>query len=333
MSKPKISVVMPVYNTKEEFFREAISSILSQSYTDFELLIVDDFSDVYIKDIVFSYNDTRIKYFRLNKNSGAAFARNYAIERAEGDYIAFLDSDDFSKKDRFEKQIDFFISNPEIGCLGTAVDTIGDNLKDVNFIPYKTHFEIESNLIFNGCVFCQSSVMIRKSIIEKNNIRYKSEYVPAEDYGFWLDMVGHTKFAILPEKLTTYRYHLANISHAQKDIQHEKGGLAQIRAFQKYCNIKSENIDLWLKFFRGIPLNRDELKELEDKIKPILDSLISKGYSEKDLMHFFKKKFKKQFRITRTISGQWRLMNSKLSKFFRLKLRWRICYFIIRGIL
>ena len=65
MSKPKISVVMPVYNTKEEFFREAISSILSQSYADFELLIVDDFSDFYIKDIVFSYNDTLIKFFRF----------------------------------------------------------------------------------------------------------------------------------------------------------------------------------------------------------------------------------------------------------------------------
>ena len=333
MSKSNISVVMPVYNTKEEFFREAISSILSQSYADFELLIVDDFSDFYIKDIVFSYNDTRIKYFRLNKNSGAAIARNYAIERAVGDYIAFLDSDDFSKKDRFEKQIAFFISNPEIGCLGTAVDAIGDDAKDVNFIPYKTHFEIESNLIFNGCVFCQSSVMIRKSVIEKNNIRYKNEYVPAEDYGFWLDMVGHTKFAILPEKLTTYRYHLANISHTQRDIQREKGGLAQICAFQKYCNIKFENINLWSKFFMGTTFSRDELKELEDRIGPILDSLISKGYPKKDLMYFFKKKFKKHFHRTRTIPGQWRLMNSKLSKIFRLKLRWRIFYFVTRGIL
>ena len=148
MPKPKISVVMPVYNTKEEFFREAISGILLQSYRDFELLIVDDFSDTYIKDIVNSYEDKRIKYFRLNKNSGAAVARNYALERAVGTYIAFLDSDDFSAKDRFEKQVSFFIDNPEIGCLGTAVDVIGDDAKDVNFIPYKTHFEIELNLIF-----------------------------------------------------------------------------------------------------------------------------------------------------------------------------------------
>lgn len=333
MSKPKISVVMPVYNTKEKFFREAISSILSQSYADFELLIVDDFSDTYIKDIVNSYKDKRIKYFRLNKNSGAAAARNYAIDRAKGEYIAFLDSDDIAAKDRFEKQVAFFEHNPEIGCLGTAVTAIGDDAKDVNFVAYKTHFEIESNLIFNGCVFCQSSVMLRKSILDENNIRYRDEYVPAEDYGFWLDMVGHTKFAILAEKLTAYRYHSENISHTQKDIQRKKCGLAQMRAFQKYCDIKFDNIDLWSKYFTGQPFSKDELEELENCLEPIVESLLEKGYPQKDLMYFLKKKFKKQFRITRTISGQWRLMNSKLSKFFRLKLRWRIFYFVTRGIL
>jgi len=333
MSKPKISVVMPVYNTKEEFLREAILSILSQTYEDFEFLIVDDFSHEYIKNIITSYKDKRIKYFRLQKNSGAATARNYAIDRATGEYIAFLDSDDIAAKDRFEKQVAFLVNNPEIGCLATAVTAIGDDTKYANFIVYKTHFEIESNLIFNGCVFCQSSVMLRKSIIDKNKIRYKDEYVPAEDYGFWLDMIGYTKFAILPEKLTTYRYHLGNISRTQRDIQRKKNSLAQVRAFQKYCNIKIKDISLWSKYFTGQPFTKAELDELQNCLEPVVESLLNKGYSKDNLMYFFKKKFKKHFYKTRSIKGQWYLLNSKLCKFFGLSLRWRIFCFITRGIL
>ena len=117
---PEISVVMPVYNTKEEFFRCAIDSILKQTYTDFELLIADDCSDGYIEKIVKSYPDKRISYLRLEQNAGSAVAKNLAIQHAKGKYIAFLDSDDIALPDRLAAQYDFLEKHPDIGCLGTV---------------------------------------------------------------------------------------------------------------------------------------------------------------------------------------------------------------------
>lgn len=114
---PNISVIMPVYNTKEEYLREAIESILKQSYTDFELIIVDDCSDEYIVNMVSSYDDNRIKYFRLPTNQGAAAARNFAIAKSSGKYLAFMDSDDISLPERFSKQILFLKNTLKLAVL------------------------------------------------------------------------------------------------------------------------------------------------------------------------------------------------------------------------
>lgn len=126
---PDISVIMPVYNTKEEYLREAIESILKQSYSNFEFIIVDDCSNEYIEKIISTYRDERIKYFKLDSNQGASAARNFAISKASGKYLAFMDSDDISLPERFSKQLHFFNKHPEIGCLGTKTKIIGDDYK------------------------------------------------------------------------------------------------------------------------------------------------------------------------------------------------------------
>lgn len=329
---PKISVVMPVYNTKEEYLREAIESVLTQTFTDFEFLIVDNGSKSHIKDIISSYDDKRIKYFRLEKNQGPAYARNYGIKNAQGTYIAFIDSDDVALKDRFKLQIEYFNKNPNVGCLGTAVVGIGKEAEKVKFNIFKSNFEIEMYLIFNGCTFCQSSVMLRKSILDNNNIRYKNEYFPAEDYGLWLDLIGYTQFAVLPEVLTQYRFYPENTSHQQKELQKEKTGLVQFKAFEKYCGVKFANRDAWIKFMTGIPLYPEELTEIENNLMQIIDTLVQKGCIRKDLLYFFKRKFKKSYYRTKTIKGQWRLYCSSLNDFFKLSLRWRFMCLITRGL-
>ncbi len=110
---PKISVVMPVYNTKEEWLREAIESILNQSYKDFEFIIIDDGSDKSIEPIVNSYNDARIVLIR-QENLGIAKSLNYGFKISKGEYIARMDSDDISLPERFEKQVNFLDKNPQI---------------------------------------------------------------------------------------------------------------------------------------------------------------------------------------------------------------------------
>lgn len=210
---------MPVYNTKEEYLREAIQSILNQTFSDFEVIVVDDASTVDVRDIVNSYLDERIHYYRLAKNEGAAGARNYAIAKSVGEYIAFMDSDDVSYANRFEIQKNYLEAHPDIGCLGSRMDIIGDDKDNISFVEIFSHDEIESFLLFENCAFCQSTVMLRKEILDKHNIRYKKQYVPSEDYALWLDLIGQTKFAILPDKLLSYRFHNEGISHRQKELQ------------------------------------------------------------------------------------------------------------------
>ena len=151
---PKISVIMPVYNTKEEYLREAIESILTQTYSDFELIIVDNGSEKgYVSKVLSSYKDTRIQPYRIEINAGPAEARNFAISQAKGTYLAFMDSDDVAVKERFAKQIKFFENNPEVGCLGTYVEFIGDDKDSLRFPSLTEHEELEAYLVFQGCAW------------------------------------------------------------------------------------------------------------------------------------------------------------------------------------
>ena len=325
-----ISVVMPVHSTEREYFCKAIESILSQTYKNLELLIVDDYSIPSAKETVDCYMDERIKYFRLDKRSGPAIARNHAIDRAKGDVIAFLDSDDISLPDRLEKQLSFLISNPNIGCVGTAVRKIG---KRQGSIIYNPNSDIPFKLLFTGCVLCQSSVMLRKSVLGRNNLRYDPAYVPAEDYALWLELIGYTQFAVLPEVLTLYRDHSASISHTCRELQLEKSGIAQVNAIEKYCCVKLENKKIWQKFFSVQALSPKELDALLEDIKSLLKKLSHQGYTEKDLRNAFRSTIKKYFYKIRTVRGQYALLHSRLGSFFNFPLKWRLFCFITRGIL
>ncbi len=331
---PKISVIMPVYNTNEKYFREAIESILNQTFSDLELIIVDDCSQEYIRDIVLSYTDNRIKYYRLDKNQGAANARNFAISKANGKYIAFLDSDDESILNRLEIQYNFLEQNSEIGCLGAKVEVIDSVNKNQTYkFPDPTkHKDIEEYLILKGCVFCQSTVMLRKDILDKNNITYKTKYVPAEDYAFWLDMVGYTKFAVLDDVLLKYRYYADNISNRKKDIQLQKSTDAQLSAIEKYCNIKFKDKDILRKFFCSNGLEPNEIKDLHIFVREITDAFKSKGFSENEVFLIFRRKFKKIYYHTRSLSGQRQLLSSPLNGLFNIPISLRIFCFITRGI-
>ena len=327
---PKISVIMPVYNTKEEYLREAIESVLAQTFTDFELIIVDDASTSNIDTTVHSYQDQRIQYYRLEVNQGAAAARNYALSKASGEYIAFMDSDDVSTPDRFEKQLAFFSQHPEIGCLGSQAKIIGDDKDNFIFPKIYGHEAIEAFLIFKGCAFCHSTVMLRKEILDKNNISYKNQYVPAEDYALWLDLVGNTKFAILKEKLLFYRFHHGNISHLQNERQKQSCSHAQFEAIKKYCGLKELDENALTKFYGNVLLSQKELNTLNQQLMIIVKKLKEK--EESKYLNHYKKRFKKQYYKAHTFAGQLALWRSPLTKEFQISLPFRLFCLISRGI-
>ena len=329
---PEISVIMPVYNTKEEYFREAIESVLTQSFRDFEFIIVDDCSKEYIKEIVLSYSDERICYYRMAENGGAAAARNFALSKALGKYVAFMDADDIALPERFEKQYAFFRAHPEIGCLGTKVEIFGSQKENMFFPKPVKHQEIEEYLLFFGCVFCQSSVMVRKEILDKNNISYKPEYVPAEDYGLWLDLIGKTQFEVLPEILVRYRFYAENISNVQNNKQREKCLAAQVAALEQYCGICFSDKEILASFFRGESWESGGDLRLEPVLRDMLGALDKKGVLRESVYRLLRTRFKKFYYHTRSFSGQWALLRSPLNGLLRVPLAWRVFCLITRGV-
>jgi glycosyltransferase involved in cell wall biosynthesis len=205
---PVISVIMPVYNG-ERFLREAISSILSQTFTNFEFIIINDGSTDQTERIILEFNDDRIKYVRNEWNLGLIKTLNLGIELAKGAYIARMDHDDISYPARFEKQVNFLNSNSNIAALATKLVIINDKGYETEYWPddvrTSTIEEIKSTLPITNCIG-HPTIMIRSEVLKKT--RYNSRFKHSEDWGLWLTLISKGfKIAKLDEVLLKYRVH------------------------------------------------------------------------------------------------------------------------------
>ncbi len=158
--KPEISVIMSVYN-EEKFLRESIESILSQTFKDFELIIINDCSIDNSLKIIKSYNDKRIKIINNKKNIGVFNSRNKALKIAKGDYIAILDGDDVSLPKRFEIQFNYLENNPHIFLLGSSAIFIDENGLEIRRFRKYDDYELLAWRLPKSCGIISSSVMFR----------------------------------------------------------------------------------------------------------------------------------------------------------------------------
>lgn len=202
---------MPVYKTNEKYLREAIESILNQTYKDFEFLILDDCPNDSRESIVKSYNDERIKYFKNEKNLGISKTRNKLIDLSSGEYLAVFDHDDISLPTRFEKEVEYLDNNPDVGVVSCNFKTL---IKQKEGSLPNNDEDIKLGLM-GGCIILHPASMIRKSVLINNNIRYEEEFSPAEDYMMWCRLIKYTKFHNIKEVLFNYRDHDQNTSHKQ----------------------------------------------------------------------------------------------------------------------
>lgn len=206
-SAPKISVLTPIYNTHESDLRAMIDSILNQTYTDFEFLILNDSPDnKKLKEIIKSYQDKRIKYYENTKNLGITKSRNKLIDLARGEYLAVADHDDISMPNRFELELNFLEKNPHIGAVGGNVIEI----KDGTPLPYSARpvhdHDIKLSLV-NDTYVCNpihSGCMIRKSVLIESGVRYNEKWSPCEDRMLFLDLMAHTCFHNLEDIVLKY---------------------------------------------------------------------------------------------------------------------------------
>ena len=188
MKKSKVSVIMPVYNG-ERYIREAIKSILNQTYKNFELLIIDDCGQDKSMDIVRAYAkiDDRIRIIYNRSNKGIAYSRNVGLDVCDGEYIAIMDDDDYAFNYRLSKQVEFLDNNPQYDVVGGKAKWIDGEGRVINpeIDLLKDEKKIKTMFLFFN-IFNNSEVMFRKEIVDKYNIRYEDGLLGMEDFKFWI---------------------------------------------------------------------------------------------------------------------------------------------------
>lgn len=207
-----VTVLMPVYNG-EQYLREAIDSILGQTFSDFDLLIINDGSTDNSVKIVSSYKDPRIKLIHNTSNLGLIATLNKGLDLAQGRYIARMDCDDISMPERLSKQVSFLDAHPEIGICGTWIRTIGESNGEVHRYPTEPD-RIACELLFESSL-AHPTVMMRTAFLKQNGL-YFEEYLFAEDYRMWIRASRVGKLANIGEVLLHYRTSSASTSGANK---------------------------------------------------------------------------------------------------------------------
>lgn len=200
-----ISIITPVYNS-EKYISDTINSVLAQTYTNWEMLIADDCSSDNSAEIIKRYTDSRIKYFKLEANSGAAIARNKALEKAKGNYIAFLDSDDTWKPEKLEKQLKFMIEK-DIGFSFAGYEIIRDKKNKIIEVPDTLNY----NQFMKNTIIGTLTVMLsRKHVGEVRLVDVKKDH----DSMTWAKLLrqGNTAYG-LNESLAYYRKVEGSISN------------------------------------------------------------------------------------------------------------------------
>ncbi len=207
---------MPVYNGAS-YIEEAIESILQQTFTDFEFLIIDDGSSDDSADLIASYDDIRIRLLRNQSNLGLVRSLNIGIKQACGKYLARMDADDISLPHRLARQCAFMEQFPEVGVCGAWLEAFEGNTRTL-WSPPLEHDRIVSTLLFESVIY-HPTVMIRKTVLDCNALCYSIDYPYAEDYELWCRLSRFCRLANIGEVLLHYRLHGNSIGKLQLDGQ------------------------------------------------------------------------------------------------------------------
>ncbi len=203
MASPKVTVLMPVCNG-ERYLGKAVDSILSQTFKDFEFLIVNDGSTDRTMEILKGYEDPRIKVISNGKNIGLTKSLNKALRKAKGEYIARMDADDISESNRLERQAEFLEEQPLVGVLGINSWIIGEKGESLGKTQYATANRGIMARMLGENQMVHSSLMARKELLERLG-GYEEKLALAQDYELILRLSNAAKLANLPEPLHQWR--------------------------------------------------------------------------------------------------------------------------------
>lgn len=232
-----VSVILPVYNAGK-YLDIAIESVLSQTFTNFELLLLDDGStDESLSRLeYYASQDTRCKVYS-RPNRGVAFTLNEGLNLASSDLIIRMDQDDICRPQRFEKQVRYMAEHPECVLVGSKVQLIDPEAMPMMEMGHcQTHEEIDAGLSWGGAFIFDPTIVVRKSAILAVG-GYRAEYEYAEDLDLFLRLAEVGRLANLPDVLVEYRQHSTSMSYARRDLQYQSILAATKDARLRRCQI------------------------------------------------------------------------------------------------
>jgi glycosyltransferase involved in cell wall biosynthesis len=261
---PEVSVIIPVYNSSR-FINEALESVFTQTFKDYEIILVDDGSTDNTRQIIEKYSDKLI-YFR-QENGGPAKARNFGIKKSRGKFIAFLDADDIWLPLKLERQIDAFKKNPELGMVATdnsLFDEKGVYRKSVGKKDYLLKGDIVRNILIHSGVVTPT-VMVRREVFDALGL-FEEQLRIAEDDNMWIRISSHYDIDVIDEPLAKIRDH-------QFRTMRTSGNLAQY--VEKNMQLLTSNYG-------------DEVKRRVEPIIPrkLTEMYFNQGYSKLEKHEF-----------------------------------------------
>lgn len=270
-NKPKISVIMPVYNT-ENFLDESIQSILNQSFSDFEFIVINDASTDNSDGVIKKYlKDTRIVYIKNKVNRGIPYNRNLGLKLSRADIIANMDSDDISDCCRFAKQYNYLMNHKDIALVGSFIKVIDENSNVIGKMIKPIGPEKIKKVCFFYSPHAQPAIMFRKDIINKIG-NYREEYPFCQDIDLYFRVIfSGYKTNNIPEYLLKYRKH----SNSTDKYSKQKG----ILSFQlKKEMIKKFNLKLDFKDYVSMYIHYILDRSLAIEQKSKIESFVKKYF-------------------------------------------------------
>ncbi|MCP4521828.1 MAG: glycosyltransferase [Cytophagales bacterium] len=241
-----VSVIIPCYNA-EKFIKETIQSVLNQSYSQFELIIVNDGSKDNSEKEILTFDDPRIQYIS-KENGGVSKARNIGIEKAKGEFLAFLDADDIFEKDNLKKKIEFLKTNKDIGLVHSLEQKFDHETRKNLVVTEGKEGNVLNLLLEMSCTVIHSpaSILMRNSLLQKIG-GFDENLSTSADWEFWVRVASKTEIGLIKEPLIKYRIHPdqmhLNVERMESDMHYAFNKSKNSNVFMdekhyKYCYSK-----------------------------------------------------------------------------------------------
>jgi|GEM_PF-418767 len=296
---PALSVVIPTYNAGR-YLADAVTSVLEQDFTDFELLLIDDGSTDDTAAILQTFTtDSRVRLLRNKSNMGLIRTLHRAYSECRAPLIARMDSDDICARTRFSQQVAFLQANSDVGIVGGAIRFFGTVAPSVFHFP-TDHAAIRPAMLFY-CPLAHPALMFRRELVDQGLLRYDDDFRHAEDYHLWSRLLLQVKAANLPNVILDYRLHAQQISSDSSDKQYAASLRVRHKMFSE-CGVAPTEEETAL--HESVILERplamaDYLPQLANWFKRLEDANQQSQYWDKVALHsLFRTKFMETARRT-----------------------------------